>query len=149
MPVKIRSHLENVVRPIKNFGSSNLARKTAEIIDKTRLQSEADALKETTTYLRHIFLKVHKKVGVNVLIGDGTSEEILILIEPNTLLRTTWDYVNQFPLKGLYVDDRPYYELPLTEPRIIPHPNNDKRERGTPPHGDCLNLDLLKYLFPS
>ena len=132
---QIRSHLDNVVRRIKN----------REGIDEVEMKRNAE--EAASTYLRNMFLKVHKKVGISILADDKTSKEVFISIEPNTLLRTTWDYVNQFPLKGLHVNGRPYNELPSTEPRIIPHPNTAETLR-TPPHvGECLDRDLLKHLF--
>jgi hypothetical protein len=102
-----------------------------------------------SVYLRTAFLKVHNKVGVNIWVDDKTHKETLILIEPTTSLEVTLDYVNQFPLKGFYVDELPYNELPPTEPRIIPHPNIAE-EMETPHHvGDCLDMDVLRHLFPS
>jgi hypothetical protein len=146
VPAKIRSHLENAVRPFKNF-HSNLPKQTRVAVDKIGLNLKAQ--EDLTSYLRNTFLKVHEKVGIRIFVDDKTSREALIIIEPNTLLKVTWDYVNQFPLKGIYVDGHPYNELPPTEPRIILHPNSAEISR-TPPHvGDCLDLDLLKYLFPS
>jgi len=126
---RIESHLENVVRRVR------------------AAESKPKAQEDLTSYLRNAFLKVHKKVGIRIFIDDKTSKEALIILEPSTLLKITWDYVNQFPLKGIYVDGHPYNELPPTEPRILPHPSSAKISE-TPPHvEDCLDQDLLKYLF--
>lgn len=141
-PTEIRSHLENVVRPFRETHSTEQA---GEAVDETELDEEE--LAELTSRYRRAFLRFHERVGIRIFIDDETSREALIIIEPNTLLGTTWDYVNQVRREGFYVDGRPYYELPPTEPRIIPHPNSVERPE-TPAHvGDCLDLGLLRNLF--
>jgi len=145
LPPKIRSHMENVVRPIKIRASITLLRKIVAVIKaKVKLKQKAEA--SISTFLRKKFLKVHKKVGIDIQLDDETSKEAFILIYPKTLLRTTWDYVNQFPLKGYYVNGLPYNKLPMTEPRIIPHPNLGETSK-IHPHGASVDRDVLRRLF--
>lgn len=146
---KIKSHLENVVRPFKNIKLTDLpepVRKAAnEATKKTVLEPKVE--KSISTLLRKEFLKVHKKLGISIHLDSETSRESFIYIEPDTLLKATLDYVNQFPLKGFFVNDKPYYELAPSEPRIIPHPHLED-ESVAPIHGgDCLDQGLLKFIF--
>jgi len=146
LPLPIRQHLENVTRRFQKR-DANPQKQIKEFANDSLKNETREDLTSVSTYLRKAFLKVHRKVGIRVFLDDKTFEETLIIIEPNSLLKTTWDYVIQFPREGLYVDWSPSYELPLTEPRIIPHPNLIEKSNAHPP-GDFLDLNLLKFLFP-
>lgn len=132
---QIRSQLENVVRPIRG-----------NTVDETELKKEREDLSLTSVFLRNLFLKIHEKIGISVLMDDKASLATAICIHPDTLLKTTWDYVSQSPPKGARVDGHPFNELPSDVPRIIRHPDLGQLE--TPAHvAECLNPDWLKRLF--
>jgi len=141
---QIKNLLNKVVNPIRKSASPHKIPKEIEedfTIDK--LKPEVDFL--LSTQLRNMFLKIHEMLGIEITIDDKTSQGVLIVIKPNTLLKTTLDYVNQFPPKGVYIDGLTYNEAPPDYPRIIPHPNNLKKTR---PHAkECMDLDGLKNIF--
>lgn len=139
----IKRQLKNVVKPFKN-GSSR-QKQNKEYANKTGLMSKGE--NHLNSVLRNAFLKIHKKIGIRFFIDEKTSEIALIIIEPNNMLKTTWDYVNQSPPEGIYVDDLPYNELPPTIPRFIPHPDFEKVSETAPHTEECLDEGLLRNLF--
>jgi len=145
MPKEVKTQLKSLVRPIQRGRSANASQqhRMTQPARNPRIDNE-----QLTTYLRTIFLRVHERVGINVWLDSETGRETFIFIEPNTMLPTSLDYVNQFPLRGWYVNELPYNELPPDEPRIIPHPNLAQEDLRALPHtGDCLDMDVLRHLF--